>query len=360
MNDILLYPYSDSYKWIFDEEENFRYSNTIVAITPNEWITEKKLTTFIDTEENLKIRLKRSSILWIVPSMLKLDFNTRILSIIKYAVGLGVKIFYTRPIEENEKNILAKVIPDEQWIGQEHTRNIPINTLNKEIFDIDTPVLFVLGLSKSINSLKQLLDLKKQFMEEGYKVALCSDEKEAQIFEGAYWLNMLSETESKGRNQVDKIILLNHYLKQIEVNENFDLIIIGILKGTTSFGRKIVEDFGVNAYSVSKAVRPDCTVLNVFYGNYGRDSLEILGEETANVIGSSIDFYNIVNKVIKLEDSESQHQICTLEVDDSLVLDKIKELNMNNIYCSSQKNELKKLANSIIEKLESYVEVTRL
>ena len=241
-----------------------------------------------------------------------------------------------------------------QW----HDGKIKYN--QNELYDIDLPVLYILGLSEEINSVEQLAEIRNSFAESGYRTALVSDSKDIAAFGDCYCLPMFSGECEPGLDQRAKTIQANHYLKDLEVKGNYELLIIGIMKGTGSYGRKIIEDFGIHAYCLSKAARPDCVLLNVFYGTYDQEILDQIGRSTANIIESDIDFYNIVNEIVDVSESEYQHKVCTRKIDSQLVENRVENMEEGKVFYLVKKDQIKTFTDAVTEKLAEYAEIIKM
>lgn len=357
MSELLLYPYTDNYKWIFSEKVKFKGVDSVSAILPDTWENnaEEKL---VEKEDKFGEKLKSCTCLWITESELTLDFSEYILPKIKSAVALGKQIFYSRSMDQEQESMLNSTIPMNQRIEKSNFKYE--KQLKKEIYDIDTPVVYVAGLSEEVNSVRQLVELKEAFEKRGYRIAIFSEAKEIEIFKDGYWLWMMSNEYKTEVSQVDKIFLANQYVKKIELEAQYDLLLIGVMKGTVVWNRKIVEDFGMNAYSISRAVKSDSILLNIFWGSYNAEALQNIGKEVSKIIGDDVDFYNISNKIISYEESEINHKICTLTVDKNLAMQKVIDLENENVYCLLDTIELERLVDDIIVKLSEYAEITRM
>ena len=107
------------------------------------------------------------------------------------------------------------------------------------------------------------------------------------LFPQFMYENSLSET--------DKIISFNHYVKYIELNENPDLIVIGVPLGIMPFDNEFNNNFGIMLYEVSNALKPDYTIFSNTYSDYSKEYFE----DTCNMVkykfGFDIDCFNMSN-----------------------------------------------------------------
>ncbi len=94
-----------------------------------------------------------------------------------------------------------------------------------EIQEIKTPVIFVMGVGENAHKFEIQLSVRENLFNMGYKVSQVGSRNYCEMFNfhsfpEFMYSNMYSETE--------KIKLFNNFIKNIENQENPDVIIIGI------------------------------------------------------------------------------------------------------------------------------------
>lgn len=227
---------------------------------------------------------------------------------------------------------------------------------SKELFDIDTPIMYVIGISEVLYDFQLLIQVKQCLENKQYKVAIVTDQELKEHYDNVY---SLYDFFSDGLS-VEKLIEANHFIKQIEMSKPYDLLIIGIEKGTVSFGREIPENLGISVYGISQIVPPDCVLLQIFWGDYKKDDFEKLGYETERLIGEKIDFFNIKNYYVDINLSSSNHRIIPVLLESSVINSTTKELDLKNVFALNCQEEIEKLCNAAIETLHSYAEIERM
>lgn len=222
---------------------------------------------------------------------------------------------------------------------------------DKTIYSIDTPVLFILNTADNLQENTLIKQLQNQFYENNIKTfSLCNGYLAKENYSKdikSIWDNDQLSTESKIYN-------LNHVLKSIENSINVDLIIMEIPKGMGSLSNKINNGFGINIFIASEVVSPDCTIINIPYDDYKTQDIFSLELFFKNKYSIPSDYFNIVNKKICLDDSERLEKINYLTLDDEIVDNKIKNLEISNIYNLRHKKEIHNISLKIIEQLQSY------
>lgn len=351
MLNVVLYPYSDRWRWLLEQKETEFQS--VKAVIPKGWFIEEKSIKEGIMETDFESELIKSDCLWVVDSELELDFENYIKDKIMLAVNHGKQVLCTRKLAKEEETKLRDLVPPELWIT-EFPEEEMIKKRENELYDIDVPVVYIIGVSKEVNSVEQYIKLKHA-LEKEYKIILFSDTKEVELFDNCYWLSMF--WSDKILDQSERMIKANHFIKEIETRESPDIILIGMTSGLSYFGRKVVENFGLHAYGLSKVVKPDCVITNVFCGNYDIQMLSDLGAEIKNIVGIEPDYFNMVNKCIEPGKSEIEHKICTVEVGEEIVERYVKQFDKEFVYHTLGESEYIRLSKAIIDKLEGYADI---
>ena len=227
--------------------------------------------------------------------------------------------------------------------------------VNRELFDIDTSIVYVIGLSEVLYNFQLLFDLKNCFEEKGYKAALFTDTLTKDEMDDVYSLHEYLDPEISS----EKLVIANRYMKEIEITHNYDLFLVGIEKGTVSFGREILEDMGLTVYSISRILHLDCVVLQIFWGDYEKEDIKKIEQETEQILGEEIDFINIRNKAVDLNESLKKNEIISFEIEKKLVDSTMRGLKNECIFALDSQNEIERLTEAIITRLQNYVEIER-
>ncbi len=351
MLKMLMYPYQKQFNWVFEMMEK-GLPVSVKAIGLEGDCRQTEYGERVCREIQFEQVLSEADILWILPTEIELDFEKYIFPKVKSAVKNNKKILCTRELESHEMEILKNTVPEKLWVKQEV--RVPEYEKNNFIFDIDAPVVYVVGISRQINSTEHLVKLQQEFASEQYKTVIFSDAPEVLLFENGYFLSML---KNNSLSNTERFIKMNHFIKQIEIQENPDLIIMGIMNGAVSLGMDIIEDFGIDVYGAARTVRPDCVVANVFYGEYKKGMLEEIGKEIQRTMGEEVDFYNITNQIMDSKESDMLKRVSTIEVEKSMVHHLLGCLSQNDVFGLNSDKEYERLTVSIINKLSEYADV---
>ena len=222
-------------------------------------------------------------------SYYSMQFDKTYFKIIKEAIDRGINICFISDVSKldiehvldyNQKHNNVK---NSMVRSGAHYKNFTTD-ISPIIVPINCPVVFVTSAMEHTRKFEVELGLYISFLKKGYNVQLVASKPYAEIFGVFPFPNfMFNEALEKS-----KIINFNVFLKSIEYNTNPDLIIVGIPGTIMKFNNNIVNNFGITALEISRAVRPDIVVFNLNYDpNYDNESLECVYSECSHIFGVS-------------------------------------------------------------------------
>lgn len=333
MDKMMIYPYSKAYEpYVRNPEVLGEYTITAL-VSPRGWgyeddaIADRQKREYVVSAE-FSENLSNCSCIWFVADgRIKLPEALLKEKLIE-AINHGKKILYTRYEDENYEEMKA-LIPAELYIETNVNQEELFKLLQDRIYDIDTPVIVVVGTEQDTDKLNVQLTLKQKFQEKGYAVTLISsrqdgDWKDVYGIPGFMFDHSVSEAE--------KIIKLNHYVKRIENSEHPDLLIMGVPGAVLPFDGINHNNFGILAYEMSFAVPGDAAVLCMMYspqfeGNYGQFS-----EDMESRFGFPVAGVHIAATVMDTQEFFEEKKMSPVSIDVSLVDKKISEINKNTIW----------------------------
>ncbi len=180
---------------------------------------------------------------------------------IRKAVLQGKKILCTRTSFRDSARIADSIPSELQMLPQEP--DLKKDMLGAEYcYHIDTPVLVVYGTERDTDKLAVQLALREELMRIGYKVASISSRMDGRLY-GMYPIPeyMLKPVCAEG----DKIRKYNHYVKQIELTQQPEIMVIGIPGGVLPYDRVDHNEYGILAYEMSFAVPCDGAIVCMPY-----------------------------------------------------------------------------------------------
>ncbi|MDQ0089910.1 peptide maturation system protein (TIGR04066 family) [Paenibacillus anaericanus] len=293
-------------------------------------------------------------------SHLKLDFDQMIKPKIDKAI-------------EKRKNILCTIfIPDEllnYYIEKcklsdtyfKYYNNSGRKIISKEIdieyiHPINTPVAFVIGMGERCQKFEIQLALRERLLKMDYKISQVGSRDYCEMF-GFHSIPsfMFAHTIP----DYHKVVMFNHFIKDIELKEQPDLILIGIPGGLFPFNDEFTNKFGIMAYEISRAVKPDVSILSILYEDYKVDYFTELSKVIKYRFGIEVDCYNLAN--VKFDwDISSQNGMMTYNMIDAEVIDSVKSQFgslSSPIFNIFNHQDTGKAADYLLEKLIEYADI---
>lgn len=281
-------------------------------------------------------------------------------------------LLYPRMVKaaEGSKNILC-TIQLEDWI-EEKIRNIcrckgtafqywgkksmQIHRPASEmIYPINVPVVFVLGLAERTNKFEIQLALRENFQKMQYKVSQIGTRHYCEL------MGFHSFPEFMYHPAVpehEKVVLFNHYVKNLEIKEEPDIILIGIPGGMMPFNRKFTNKFGILAYEVSQAVLPDAVVLGTLYDTCTPEYFDFLSTSAKYKLGYEVDCYNMGSVGLDWQLSNVEKQLSYIMTDWKFINEKKQQYNhlKTPVYNVLDPKDACDIANFLLGRLEAYSE----
>lgn len=171
-----------------------------------------------------------------------------------------------------------------------------IENEHEHVYFHDTPIIFLEGIFERINKFEIQLVLGEKLRNMGYRVTQVGTRDISKLFGIHAFPNFMLD---KSLTESHKIILFNHYIKKLELEEKPDVIIIGIPGGTMPISDVHVNRFGILAYEIYCAVKPDAVILSLLYEkNLHSEQILKLVKYHKNRYGCNIDCVNIGNTIL--------------------------------------------------------------
>lgn len=359
----IIYPFDSESLPLIRHNNLFKDNLFSHVIAPNGWGLNGKDAAYDDAGQNTGIiidndfdkALEECETVFFTNSSRQIDFNRYVYpKIIKAA--------------ESSKNIICSInlenelIKEIQSICNNKDRYFKYLTYSyqdvvasktEKIYQINTPIVFVAGLGERTQKFEIQLNLRENIEKMGYKVSQVGTRNYCELmgfhsFPGFMYSKFVSEYE--------KVVLFNHYIKSIEIDEKPDVIIIGVPGGTMPFNYEFTNKFGILAYEISQAIIPDFVVLSTLYECISKDFFELISKSYRYKFGYNIDCYNISNTSLDVERSKSEKSLQYTTVDCEFINKHKNDYNTleTPIYNILDKNDAKLMAKFAIDKLCSY------
>lgn len=281
----------------------------------------------------------------------KKDIEDTILKNIKKAVKCNKKIIFFNSLNGNINNLLQIIPPEKQIMIETTNFGSFIQESEGRLYNIDTPVVFVCSIFEGLDKFNTQLSLRKKLLNDNYKILQIGTRQICELFN---FYSFPSFMYSNDIAEHDKVVMFNNVLKKLEVEQNPDIIVIGIPGGILPFSSKSFGDLGLTMYKILQAVTPDCTILSLPYGKYSNEDIAYFGRVIKSKFNIEIDYYNIVSKSILAQQTESKGIPKYLTLEEPLIKKKVETLKNDNVFYLSNEFEIERLTNSMILEFIKY------
>lgn len=271
---------------------------------------KKKLAVFPYNDEVVSV-CKYNELLWefeiknlIVPRGWGLTEQNRKLTSNSQVINLGIEnrlnenvlgsidaIWITEEINNMDRNVATKMLEgllhsEKEFMYTSYIcpelKNIIVNTsrainllelnrLKKEvtpsihIYSIDVPIIMVIGTSIMTEKFDLQLNIRRSLQNRGYKVSQIGSKSFCELF----GFHSIPEWFFDSKySEANKISMFNMFIKNIEIEEKPDLIVIGVPEGIIPLTKKHHFNYGIYAFEICCAVSPDYSILTLPFGEY--------------------------------------------------------------------------------------------
>jgi peptide maturation system protein (TIGR04066 family) len=292
-----------------------------------------------------------------------LDFTKIIRPKINRAVESGKNIICTIGLEDETRGQIAAACEQAgvafgYFDSVKELSGYPgISAGNQRLFEIKTPVFLVLGVVEETHKFEMQLSLRENLLKMDYRISQVGSRNYCELlgfhsFPGFMYNRCLSE--------VDKIILFNHYLKKIELEEKPDLMIIGVPGGSMRIDNEFTNHFGIMAYEVSQAVTPDVAVFGCLYEEYKPEFFEMMATSAKYKFGFEVDCFNLANIKLDWESSKAEKMMLYTTLDAKFIDEKKLKFSAlkTPVYNVLNAGDAESMTHYLVNKLAGYAETS--
>lgn len=233
---------------------------------------------------------------------------------------------------------------------------IPFKETSHSLLKIDTPIIFILGLSERCNKFEAQLSLREAFLEAGYSISQIGSRSYCECM----GFHSLPDFMLEARyTETEKIILFNRYVKELERTEKPDLILIGIPGGIAMLNEKVTNHFGILAYEIAQAVRPDAAVVSTFYNAFTPEYFERIQNLLRYRAGFEVDHFIIANTRFEWDVANMTHREAFLTLSSDFIDSKIggfQEMGVS-VFNIHNREHVLALREQLIENLNEYADI---
>jgi peptide maturation system protein (TIGR04066 family) len=334
---LLVYPYDINFTPVLRYSGIIGQYGKIHLVAPNGWGFNGKNAGALDggiptdmlISSNFELSLIESDTVLFTQPETAIDFKKLLLPKINMAIEGNKNVICTLNLETDTYKAFEVFAKDKgvnfQYFGsamQPVTYPV-IEKENEYLFELSTPVVFVIGLAERTAKFGIQLSLREQFLKMGYRISQVGSRSGCGLFGFHSFPEFMYSTSI---NESNKVVLFNHYIKDIEEKEQPDLILIGIPGGVMPFDNKFTNRFGILAYQVCQAIEPDAVVLSVLFDYYYPEFFENMSKSIRYKLGFDVDAYYLTNVIFDYSSSEQNNTMSYLTAEMDMVEKKKKEL----------------------------------
>lgn len=224
-------------------------------------------------------------------------------------------------------------------------------SIDDDLKEIMTPVIFVLGLLEKTGKFDLQLAIRKELTKIGYKVGQVGTRNNCDLFGFHSFPKFMFSTDL---TESEKIRLFNRYIKEIEVKEQPEVIVIGVPGGVMPYSKTLTANFGVTAFEISHAVKPDAVIMALHDGEYQTDTFDSLSKMCIYRYGYEIDCFHMTNTQVNHNDSDERARMIWEQISWESVCERknnFAEQIKQPIYSLFDSEEPQKIATFLIDQL---------
>jgi peptide maturation system protein (TIGR04066 family) len=331
---ILLYPFDRESLPVIKGAENFLNIRIYRLVAPESWGHDdecyKCSEDIVNVSHDYESGLDDCSAVWIVDSWNELDFSRFIEPAIRLASIKGKRVVCSRCLTSSEKALLF----DLDVIYVDYSSFAPTIASNDRVLEIRVPVIYVMSVTEFCNQFYIETAICAELRNRGYDTLLISSRKESIIFGGYTVPDFMFHGEY---SENDKVLAINQYIRNLEMEHQPEIIVIGVPGNVMPYHYQYSSDFGVIAYEISEAAKPDFAILLSPCMQYEAEFFKGIEDSLRGRLGVHVDVHSMSPYTLDFSAATIEKSLSYLSVDDSYVCDMIKRadyvnlLNLNNV-----------------------------
>lgn len=196
------------------------------------------------------------------------------------------------------------------------------------LFEFSKPIIFVTGILKNSNKFLTQIELEKQFKQEGLKVSVIGTKGYSDLFGYNPFPSFVFEHDL---TVSEKIYRFNHYIKNIEIKENPDVLIVGVPNEMMKINSSVVGDFGLTHFIVSNAVQSDSVVTMLPYG-FNMTELDRIKSYIKGKYGYFIDAVILSNSEVEYQSTDSFKKEYYFNLEWDQYYERYSEISKYNVF----------------------------
>ncbi len=352
MSTILIYPFCKKFSEFARCKEALKEFDKVIPIAPKGFGMEGEDVSACDGGNPLNIKISSDYISNIIQADAAffgyVEANISAESYkekIRKANDLKKKVFLTKELME--------YLGDVDELGpiklMEYTNCIQVKELSSKLLSIPVPVIVVAGIGDRCDKFSIQVKLGNFFSEQGYRVLNWGTKDFSKLFGIEALPQFLFETMDNGM----KIKQFNSYLYNRVMEENPEVVIIGVPGGIMQVNAYEFNEFGELAFIISNAIKSDISILSLYSQELNQNFLDHLIKLCRYKLNFQVDYVNIANTDLLILPEEKECQYTTVP-STHIINNVIKTLNYEDAFFFNALDDISMRAacNKILSELE--------
>lgn len=354
MEKLMIYPYSKAYEPYVNNAEVLEGYTISALVSPRGWGYEGDIV--VDGQDNKYIvsadfteKLDDCTCVWFVADdrqeMPKELLREKLQEVVKH----GKRILYTRYGDDYYEE-MKQLIPIELYIEKKTKLETMLNLSKDRTYDIDTPVIVVAGLGQDTDKLAVQFILMQKFRRKGYTAIVISSRQEGD-WKGIY--GMPGFVFDHSASETEKIIKLNHYVKQIEIREKPDVLLVGVPGAVLPLDGINHNEFGILAYEISFAVPCDAAVICMPYQSQFNGDFSQLAEDMQKRFGFQVEGIHMAAVVQDAQEFYAERKLSYVSIEQKVIDRKVSEIHGDSVWNIRNEQGAEKAVSRLIDTLSN-------
>ncbi|MFT4142888.1 MAG: TIGR04066 family peptide maturation system protein [Mobilitalea sp.] len=221
--------------------------------------------------------------------------------------------------------------------------------LSSKLLSIPVPVIVIAGIGDRCDKFSIQVKLGNFFSEQGYRVLNWGTKDFSKLFGIEALPQFLFETMDNGM----KIRQFNSYLYNRVMEENPEVVIIGVPGGIMQVNAYEFSEFGELAFIISNAIKSDISILSLYSQEMNQNFLDHLIKLCRYKLNFQVNYINIANTDLLILPEEKECQYTTVP-SGHIINNIIKTLQYEDAFLFNALDDksMREACNKILSELE--------
>lgn len=227
------------------------------------------------------------------------------IEVMRCAAEMGKEIFCCLKITDGQRRELKDICRAHRvnWHDGFVEHSNVFKGISYRDYKIATPIVFIHNLGVEADTFEVTLALASRFLKDGYRVSVIGPYPEYNLlgFHGSSLLLNLLYGHETLKNIPRFIAGLQLYVHMVEIKENPDIILFHCPGSAVPMTGMFQSDCGVYTYLISRAIRPDFSLVCMAFATPGTEAIQTIHTELECQFGFGIDALHLSNRVLHVE-----------------------------------------------------------